>query len=182
MASMDKLRQLSELVSEFNDITARIAQLIGRPALSGNVGEFIVSELFDFALEARGNNHAWDGHFRSGALQNKTANIKVLGRREGILDLNASVLPDYYLVLAGPRLNSSIRGLSSRPWCISSIHLIDAPAVHAALTSSGRRIGIASSIRVSEWDASEVYPINRSGLLVLTAEQCRWLESYGRPS
>lgn len=177
---MDKLHQLSHLVLEFNAITAKISDLIGRPALLGNVGEFIASELFDFALETRGNNHAWDGRFRSGPLKDKTANIKVLGRREGILDLNMSLLPDYYLVLAGPRARTSMSGLSSRPWSIASIHLFNARELHSAFTLAGRRVGIASSVRLAEWDAAEVYPHNRSGILKLTDEQRRWIETYGK--
>lgn len=75
-----------------------------------------------------------DGHFRSGALQGRTANIKWYLKREGVLDSTDSPTLDYYLVLAGPpSMAVSSRG-TTRPWCIQAVFLFDARQLRAEQT------------------------------------------------
>ena len=97
------LQTLASLLHERNALDARIAQLIGRPASPGHVGEFIAAAVFDIDLFESATQKAADGVFRRGALQGRTVNIKIYGKQEGILDIRPDALPDFYLVLTGPR-------------------------------------------------------------------------------
>ncbi len=45
--NIDSLKNLAALVHERNEVSARITQIIGRPALIGHLGEFIAGEIFD---------------------------------------------------------------------------------------------------------------------------------------
>jgi hypothetical protein len=48
-----RLSRLAELVQRRNLIDAEIATLIGRPALTGHLGEFIVAQVFDIDVGRR---------------------------------------------------------------------------------------------------------------------------------
>lgn len=63
---------------------------------------------------------------QTGTLQGKTVNIKWYLKREGLLDLTAAEVLDYYLVMTGPAgAAASSRG-GSRPWRIENVYLFDA--------------------------------------------------------
>lgn len=79
--------RLVNLLRRRNDIDHEVAQLIGRPALLGHIGEFIAAELFDIELHPHANARGSDGTFRSGPLAGRTVNVKFYGRRDGLLDL-----------------------------------------------------------------------------------------------
>jgi len=53
------------------------------------MGEWIASKVFDIQLEDSAVAKAIDGRFRSGPLAGKTVNIKIYGKREGLLDTNS---------------------------------------------------------------------------------------------
>ncbi|MDP2958095.1 MAG: hypothetical protein Q8N53_16835, partial [Longimicrobiales bacterium] len=88
------LQTLASLLHERNALDARIAQLIGRPASPGHIGEFIAAAVFDIDLFESATHKAADGVFRRGALQGRTVNIKIYGKQEGILDIRPDALPD----------------------------------------------------------------------------------------
>jgi hypothetical protein len=66
----------------------------------------IRSRVFDIQLEDSAVAKAIDGRFRSGPLAGKTVNIKIYGKREGLLDTNSDHTLDYFLVLCGPKAST----------------------------------------------------------------------------
>ncbi|WP_459093147.1 hypothetical protein [Homoserinimonas sp. A520] len=162
---------MAELLSRRNAIDAQIASVIGRPMTSGHLGEWVASRVFDIELEKAANAKGIDGRFRSGPLAGQTVNLKWYLKREGILDMTPSALPDYYLVLSGP---ISTRGSSSaveRPWRIDAVYLFDARGLNAAMVERGIKVGTASSVRNADWSEAEVFPRANNPALKLTAEQ-----------
>ena len=99
---MYDLERLADLISRMNQINEEIAALIGRPALQGHIGEYIASKVFDIELEESASKKGVDGRFIDGPLRGRTVNIKIYGKREGLLDITLDNLADYYLVMAGP--------------------------------------------------------------------------------
>lgn len=100
---MNNLEQLAELIRKRNALEREIKALIGRPAAIGHIGEYIAATVFDIALEESATQKGIDGHFTDGPLKDRTVNIKWYARREGLLDITPDGLPDYYLVLTGPK-------------------------------------------------------------------------------
>lgn len=83
---MKEFQELAALIADRNRIDESICRLIGRPAITGHIGEFIASRVFDIQLEVSAAHKAWDGRFRSGPLAGRTVDIKFYGKQEGILD------------------------------------------------------------------------------------------------
>lgn len=123
---MNDLPRLAELVRTRNAVDAEIAAVVGRPALIGHVGEYIAANIFGIELEGSAARKAIDGRFASGPLSGATVNIKWYAKQEGLLDLTPDSLPDYYLVLAGPRQPAASSRGTHRPWLIQSVFLFDA--------------------------------------------------------
>ena len=114
-------------VAPDNETGREIAKLIGRPALSGHIGEFIAARVFDIALESTVTRRALDGHFRSGELKGKSIDIKWYGKQEGTW-ASIDPPPDFYLVLTGPRSPAGSSCGSTRPLVLDSVFLFDARA------------------------------------------------------
>lgn len=176
---MERLRQLSLLIADRNRISTKITEIIGRPAQLGHIGEFIASELFDVSLEISANNKGFDGRFNHGQLAGKTVDVKTYAKREGIIDLRTSDLPDYYLILSGPVAPASSSRGQDRPWLLSGVHLFNANELVTTLQSRGLRIGVATSVARSYWDKAEIYPKQHCDLISLNDEQRAWLHGFG---
>ena len=102
MMNIDRdMEDLAHLLIARNANEIGITRIIGRPAQLGHIGEFIASRIFDIELEESAVHPGSDGRFRSGPLAGKSVNIKMYGKREGVLDTCPEYLPDYYLVLTG---------------------------------------------------------------------------------
>ena len=56
-----ELEQLAELVRAKNEADLSIARLLGRPALSGNIGEFVAARVFGIDLMQSGSHAGYDG-------------------------------------------------------------------------------------------------------------------------
>ena len=134
----------------------------------GHTGEYIASLIFDIALEESASRKGIDGRFTSGALIGRTVNIKWYTRQEGILDITLEGLPEYYLVLTGPKAGASSSRGQSRPWVIDHVYLFEATTLVDALRQSGVKIGTATSVRQELWSAAEIYPAQNNNVLVLT--------------
>ena len=104
------MERLARLLNDRNSIDKEIGEIIGRPALTGHIGEYIAAEIFDIALSDSASEKSLDGYFQSGVLDGKSVNIKYYTVSGRILDLTPDSLPDYYLVMMG----SSISKESSR--------------------------------------------------------------------
>ena len=100
---MEKLNELVELLRKRNEIDSVISSVIGRPAISGHLGEFIAARIFDIQLAESATNKGSDGYFKNEPLSGRTVNIKLYGKQEGLLDINPAALPDFYLVLTVPK-------------------------------------------------------------------------------
>jgi len=174
------IENLAEALRQRNAIDFEIGEIIGRPPEKGHIGEFIASQVFGIDLAASATNKGADGTFRGGQLRGRSVNVKLYGKREGILDINPEALPDYYLVLAGPKAAPGSSRGGRRPVVIESVYLFDAPRLVTSLATRQRRpkIGIASSIAQVYWRDAEVYPNARNTLLALTEEQRETLAMF----
>ena len=155
-----RIDELAQLLRERALIDARIAQLIGRPALPGHIGEFIASEIFGIALNDSASAAAHDGTFVGGPLAGRSVNIKLYGKNEGLLDLPRDGAPnaDYTLVLVGPRSPAASSKGTTRPIVVSAAYLFRNDELLAALRLRGVKIGVATSLARSLWEAAEIYP------------------------
>jgi hypothetical protein len=165
----DELGRLAALIRQRNAVDREIADLLGRPATAGNLGEFIAAAVFDIELAPTGVNPGHDGVFRSGLLAGKSVNVKLYSEDAGGLDIGPYAA-DYYLVLTGPKPQAST-GPRSLPRRIDAAYLFDMAALRADLTARGVGIGIATSVRKSLWQAAQVYPPLEGAPITLTAEQ-----------
>jgi hypothetical protein len=176
---MDDLTQLAKLIKKRNLLECEITTLIGRPAILGHIGEYIASKIFHINLEESATHKGSDGRFSGGVLDGRTVNIKWYARREGLLDINPNALPDYYLVLTGPKsFAMSSRG-QTRPWIIESVFLFDTRSIIAELERTSVKIGIASSIQQEQWRKAEIFPQHNNNALQLSEEQHKILALFG---
>lgn len=124
----------------------------------GHIGEFIASQLFDIELDRSASRKAIDGRFRSGMLTGASVNIKWYAKLENILDITPLTLPDFYLVLTGPKSSAgSSRGMV-RPWVIDFVYLFEAQELVDKLKLRGIKIGTATSVAQQFWNSAEIFP------------------------
>src|SRR5258708_6113321 len=104
----DAVARLAELLRERNCIDERIAELIGRPAHTGHIGEWIASQIFGVNLNDSAIHPGSDGCFTESPLTGRTVNVKLYTTRTNVLDMNEldQPQPDFYLVLTGPKGSS----------------------------------------------------------------------------
>lgn len=165
----DDLERLAELIRARNANEVDIARVIGRPALLGHLGEYIASRIFNIKLHDTAVHPGSDGCFRAGPLEGKTVDVKMYSKRDGSLDI-ARQLPDYFLVLAGPKAPGVISG-STSPWGIKEVFLFETESLIARLKGRGVKIGTATSLRKGDWDRACIYPASTVAPLRLTDAQ-----------
>jgi hypothetical protein len=166
-----ELAEFAALLKERNAINARIGAMLGRPAETGDIGEWIASKIFDIELAAAANNTAFDGHFTTGDLVGRTVNVKTYLRQYSTLDVTEHSSLDYYLIFTGPKSNlGSSRG-TLRPFCIESVYLFKSADLLTELRATGKVIGIATGINVAWWKAAEIYPLPTNPALMLNDHQ-----------
>jgi len=111
-------------------------------------------------------------------LRGKTVNIKLYGKQEGILDIAANELADYYLVLTGPKTEPTTSRGTSRPLVISHVYLFEMRKLISKLKKRKVKIGIATSVAQPYWTEAEIYPRKTNKTLELTKEQIRLLKLF----
>jgi hypothetical protein len=168
---MDDLAHLAELINKRNLLEREITALIGRPAEIGHIGEYIASRIFHITLVESASHKSIDGHFNIEPLKGRSVNIKWYAKLESALDITPDSLPDYYLVLTGPKSNAMTSRGRVRPWIIENVFLFDAPILVDELKRSGLKIGIATSVRQQFWAKAEIYPAQRNDALELSELQ-----------
>lgn len=178
-AEVDELARLAELIKARDAVAGDIAGLIGRPAQIGHVGEYIASRVFRIALQESAVREGVDGRFAEGPLVDRSVNVKWYAKQEGVLDLTSEALPDFYLVLAGPRSPAGSSRGTVRPWIIRSVYLFESKELMGSLRARGVKMGTATSVAQGLWEAAEVYPNQRSPWLVVADEQRRMLRLFG---
>lgn len=175
---MDELQKLAELINIRNEWEKQVAEIIGRPALIGHLGEYIASRIFDIQLVKSASEKGYDGHFINGKLAGKSVNIKWYSKKDRILDINPNGLPDYYLVLTGgDSVGITSKGFS-RAWLIKNIYLFDANVLINDLFSRKIRIGIATSLSAQFWSNAEIYPVGRNQTIALTDQQKEMIKMF----
>jgi len=168
---MDDLARLAESIRTLNRVKHEIAAIIGRPAQIGHVGEYIASRIFDIVLEPSASSKGIDGNFVRGPLAGRSVNVKWYTKREFMLNITPDFLPDYYLVMTGPRTAPGRSDGTTRPWVIEAVYLFDAHDLVRELEARGVKIGVATSVRQGLWERAEIYPRQHNPALVLSREQ-----------
>ena len=167
----ESLKRLASLLGQRSEIDAEIAAITGRPALPGHIGEWIAAEIFAIRLEDSAVAKAIDGRFTQGPLAGRTVNVKLYGKREGLLDINEDPRLDYYLVLTGPiAVALSSRG-ATRPLVIQAAYLFDAHQLLDEQRLRSVKLGVASSVTKAQWEAAEIFPEQANALLPISDEQ-----------
>ena len=174
---MNTLTELAQLLKAKNEIEGLIAGKINRPALTGHIGEYIASQIFDIKLCDSATNPAIDGVFMSGMLKGKSVNVKYYGKEEHLLDITTKILPDYYLVMTGSKANASGSKGKTRPFIIESVFLFEAKQLVETLANRNIKIGVATSVISSIWDDARIYPCS-SGILQISDEQKELLQYF----
>ena len=169
---------LADLVRVRNANEVAVSRVIGRPAQIGHIGEYIASKIFGIKLEESAVHPGSDGRFIDGPLAGKSVNIKMYGKREGLLDIREKYVPDYYLVLSGPKSALLTSKGATRPWVIEEVFLFDAPALVKRLRQRGVKVGVATSVRSAEWEAARIYPSLETAPLNITEDQERVLKLF----
>ena len=173
-----KLLRLAGLLSARNLIDGEIAAIIQRPALSGHIGEFIASIVFDIELAGSATQAGHDGRFSDGPLAGKTANIKCYAKREGLLDINERHVPDCYFVLTGSMSALMTSKDGTRPFMVEEVFLFHADSLIAEQRARGVQIGVASSVPTRFWEAARVFPTAPQSPLILSQEQTDVLQLF----
>jgi hypothetical protein len=177
---MKKLERLAEFIHAKNKIDDEIAEIIGRPSLIGHVGEYIASEIFKIELEQSAVEKGIDGRFTQGLLKGQTVNVKFYAKRENLLDINPNHLPDYYLVMTGPKSAAvSSRG-TTRAWVILGVYLFNSQKLMNELKNRNVKIGIATSVISKLWNEAEIYPNQSNNIIPLSEEQVQQLRLFGQ--
>ncbi len=166
-----ELQRLASIIKRRNAIDDEIAEIIDRPAHPGHLGEYVAARIFGIRLTESAVTKAIDGHFTDGRLAGKSVNIKKYSTNVGVLDIRPDAVPDYYLVLTGPRSALASSRSTTQPWAIESAFLFDGPALVRRLSERGVKIGVATSVRRHFWDEAEIYPSPNNPTFPLTAEQ-----------
>ena len=176
---MTNLPRLAELLRARNTVESNIANLLGSNVNLSTVGEYIAATIFTITLISSTQNNEFTGIFASQSLRGKTVDVQWYPRREGFLNVHAESTPDYYLVLAGPKQESSTARALVNPWLISSIHLFSAPELLIALRERGVQIGSHTSVINQLWERTEIFPAQHNSALVLTEEQRLLIQLFG---
>ena len=172
------LARLASLIRYRNAVENEMAAIMGRPAHPGHIGEFVASKIFDIELAKSAVNKGSNGHFTTGTLAGKSVDVKKYSLNQGILDIRPDALPDYYLVLAGPKSQPSSSKGTAQPWTIASVFLFEAQELIRRLEERGVKIGIATSVIQALWREAEIYPSPNNPRLPLTATQVEMLELF----
>lgn len=175
---MDTLSHLSELLRQRNAIDALISSVVGRPATTGHLGEFIASKIFGIELMESATHKGIDGHFSSGTLAGCSVNVKFYPKQEEILDIPPEALPDYFLVLTGPHAPATSSRGKTRPFVIQYVYLFHTAALLSGLKLSGVKVGVATSVKQPLWAQAEIFPSRTNRKLTLTDNQRKMLALF----
>lgn len=174
---MNILTELASLIKQRNLLEREITNKIDRPANNGHIGEFVASRIFNIILKESASNKGFDGYFTVPPLKDRSVNIKWFAKNEGLLDINPNALPDYFLVLTGPKSSAvSSRG-QFHPWVINFVYLFDSHQLIDDLKSRNTKIGTATSVQKHLWDNAEIFPA-KNDLFEISLEQREALQLF----
>ncbi len=176
---MSNLPRLAELLHARNTVESNIANLLGSAVNLDTVGDCIAATIFGITLIPSAQHREFTGIFASAPLAGKTVDVQWYPRREGVMNIHSDRSPDYYLVLSGPKQESSTARALVNPWIITSVYLFDGHQLLAAVRERGVQIGSHTSVIHQLWEHAEIFPIPRNQLLALTTEQRQLLHIFG---
>jgi hypothetical protein len=176
---MSNLSRLAELLRARNTVESNLANLLENSVNLGAVGEYIAAQIFGITLLPSAHHGEFAGIFANQPLTGKTVDIQWYPRREGFLNVHSEPAPDYYLILAGPKQESSTARALVNPWLISSVHLFHAPELLSALRERGVQIGSHTSVINQLWERAEIFPVQLNHTLLLSDEQRQLLHLFG---
>lgn len=176
---MANLSRLAELLRARNTVESNIANLLDTTVNLSTVGQFIAANIFHIRLISSAQHHEFAGIFSHEPLTGKTVDVQWYPRREGSMHIHSDPPPDYYLVLAGPKQESSTTRALVNPWLITSVHLFDGHTLLNVVRERGVQIGSRTSVISQLWEQAEIFPTQRNPLLPLTSEQCQLLQLFG---
>ena len=178
MTGRDQFLWLASLIEQRNVIDEEIAAIIGRPAHPGHIGDFVAAVIFDISLHESATHKGSDGYFTRGPLAGRSVNVKKYSVDEGILAIRPDALPDFFLVLTGPRIPPASSRGTTQPWTIESVFLFEAAQLMERLRERGVKIDVATSVIRRLWDDAEIYPSPNNRTLQLTPEQRSMIEMF----
>ena len=176
---MANLSRLAELLHARNTVESNLANLLGSAVNLDTVGDCIAASIFGITLVPSAQHREFVGIFASAPLAGKTVDVQWYPRREGAMNVHSDPPPDYYLVLAGPKQESSTARALVNPWIITSVYLFDGRQLLATVRERGVQIGSRTSVISQLWEEAEIFPTQRNHLLPLTAEQRQLLHLFG---
>ena len=172
------LKKLADHLRRRNSIDDEIAAMIDRPAHSSHLGEFVAAEIFNIKLAESAVQKGSDGHFISGPITGRSVNVKKYSLDNCILAIRPNAIPDYYLVLTGPRSSAMSSRGTSQPWTIEAAYLFKANPLIQDLRQRGIKLNERTSVRRQYWDEAQIYPTQANRTLVLTPDQKRLLALF----
>jgi hypothetical protein len=180
------LTHLADLIRIRNYVNNSVSRIIGRPAETGHLTEYIASQIFDIELHPTAVHKASDGTFRSpSALVGCSVNVKYRSSSSRRLNIENSAdlghHPEYYLAFRGPKLPSGPASEKTLPLVIDAVYLFrSVELIPALMAEEGANIG--PSVKSIHWQAAMIYPeqVNRS--LTLSDEQRAALALFAPPS
>ena len=98
---------------------------------------------------------------------------------EGMLDITPDALPDYYLVMTGPRATTMTSRDEARLWYVDYVFLFNGPTLVTRLRDRGIKIGVATSVANEMWENAEINPEGASKEYTLSDEQKQILGLFG---
>jgi hypothetical protein len=172
---VEDLTHLADLIRIRNYVNNSVSQIIGRPAETGHLTEYIASRIFDVELHSTAVNKASDGLFRSPAgLAGCSVNVKYRSSSSRRLNIeNSAELrnhPDYYLAFRGPKLPSEPASEKTLPLVIDAVYLFCSAELIPALVAEGVA-NIGPSVKSLYWQAAMIYPEHVNRALILSQEQ-----------
>ena len=182
----DNLLHLAYFLRQRAAIDDQIAELIGRPAHAGHIGEFIAANIFEIELHQSAVNRASDGMFSSGELEGQSVNIKLYSRSDSILDVMSSAgladHPDFYLVMTGKKGSGRSSKGEKASISVESIYLFRSSDLIPRLIERNVKMGVATSVRSSDWNEAMIYPEANNPLLTLTEHQRSLVRLFTLPT
>src|SRR5258708_17280287 len=130
---MPDLPRLADLLRARNTVESNIANLLGSGVNLNTVGVYIAATIFGITLLPFTRSSEFTGTFASQPLSGKTVDVQWYPRREGFMNVRAEASPDYYLVFAGPKQESSTARALVNPCLVSSLHLFETQDLPSAL-------------------------------------------------
>lgn len=175
---MENLDKLANLINQRNLIDTQISKIIQRPATQGHIGEFIASKIFEIKLAPTANHKAIDGWFLTGALAQKTVNVKFYGKQDGLLAIQDGNQPDYFLVLTGPIIPAGSSKGTIRSCVIDYVYLFDGHGLAEHLQNNGKKFGVAASVGKKYWEEAEIYPKQKNRILLVSEKQKQMISLF----